>query len=623
MQTSKIRKLEDVREIESRPYGAFMPHGDVLAALEAAAAAHAERPALTFIESDDAGAPCASWSYARFIADVRRTARAFLQLADGAEPRVAFLLPAIPEAYLTLWGAEAVGVACPINYLLGEAHIAELIDAAGVNILVALGPHPALDVWSRAKDLCERCPTLRHVVALGGAEGALDFHALLRAQSPEPLADAAPRRPDDLVALFHTGGTTGRPKLAQHTHRNQLHAAWGAACMYGARDDDVILNGFPLFHVAGSFVYGLSILLAGGHVVLPTLLGLRNTDFVKAYWRHVERHRVTLLAAVPTVMSTLLGVPRAQEDLSSVRCLLTGGSPLPPELADAFEKRLGIPVRNILGMTECGGVIAIEPAHAARVAGSAGLPLPFCTVKAVDDAGAPLPPGTDGVLHVQGPNVGPGYVDAEGNEGVFIEGGWLVTGDVGHLDDAGRVFVTGRAKDLIIRSSHNIDPLVIEAALLRHPDVLMAAAVGAPDEYAGEVPVAFVSLRSGATIDANTLSSFAQAHIPERPAYPKAVFVLDALPLTAIGKLFKPALRLRAIEWVIGQRLEQAGLAGRVEARAEIDGRTQLLRFSARHTDEADEGDEVAEVTEAVRQLMAPFALNYRLDAHTEREATR
>jgi fatty-acyl-CoA synthase len=366
--------------------------------------------------------------------------------------------------------------------------------------------------------------------------------------------------------------------------------------------------------VAGSFVYGLSILLAGGQVVLPTLLGLRNTKFVQAYWRHVEAHRVTLLATVPTVMSAVLGVPRDGEDLSCVRCLLTGGSPLPPELADAFEQRLGIPVRNILGMTECGGVIAIEPVQAARTAGSAGLPLPFTTVKAVDDAGATLPSGVDGVLHVSGPNVGPGYVDARDNDGVFTDDGWLVTGDIGHLDDAGRVFVTGRAKDLIIRSSHNIDPLVIEAALLRHPEVLMAAAVGAPDGYAGEVPVAFVSLRGGASVDADTLSAFAQAHIPERPAFPKAVFVLDALPVTAIGKLFKPALRLRAIEWVIGQRLEQAGLAGLVVAHAEMEGRTQVLRFSAPRADE---------VAETIRRLMAPFALKYRLDGQPESEVTR
>jgi fatty-acyl-CoA synthase len=288
-------------------------------------------------------------------------------------------------------------------------------------------------------------------------------------------------------------------------------------------------------------------LLAGGEVVLPTLLGLRNAAFMQAYWQFVALHRVTLLAAVPTVMSTLLGVPPKGEDLSRVRCLLTGGSPLPSDLADAFEQRLGIAVRNILGMTECGGVIAIEPAGAPRVAGSVGWPLPFTRVRVADETGVALAAQEEGILQIQGPNVGPGYTDADNNAGVLVEGGWLVTGDVGRIDAQGRVFVTGRSKDLIIRSSHNIDPVVIEDALMAHPDVLLAAAVGAPDEYAGEVPVAYVSLRPGRTVGSDELAAFAQARIPERPAYPKAIFILDALPVTAIGKLYKPTLRAMAI----------------------------------------------------------------------------
>lgn len=247
--------------------------------------------------------------------------------------------------------------------------------------------------------------------------------------------------------------------------------------MYGASDEDVILNGFPLFHVAGSFVYGLSMFLVGATVVLPTLLGLRNTGFVSRYWNFVEREKATLLAAVPTVMSSLLTVPFEGVDLSRVRCLLTGGSPLPPDLAEAFERRFGISVRNILGMTECGGVIAIEPCAMPRTAGSVGLPIPFVKVRAVGPDGSPVPFGEDGELQIQGANVSPGYTDSAKNSGVFLEGGWLNSGDVGHLDSQGRLYVTGRAKDMIIRSSHNIDPMMIEDTLHKHPEVAMAAAV--------------------------------------------------------------------------------------------------------------------------------------------------
>lgn len=608
MSARSIQGIADIRDIESLPYESFMPHQSVFDGLASAARQHPDRRALTFIESSDPSVPGTSWTYTQFIDQVRRAAQLFTELAGDQPPRVAMLLPAIAQAYFTLWGAETAGVVCPINYLLGAEHIAELIDAAQVNIVVALGPHPELSIWPCVAHLRAHCPGLKAVLAVGGAPDAPDFDALLAAR---PAADWQ-KRPgasaDDLVALFHTGGTTGHPKLARHTHKNQLHAAWGAACMYSATERDVVLNGFPLFHVAGSFVYGLSTLLSGGEVVLPTLLGLRNTAFMKAYWQFAERHRITLLAGVPTVMSSLLGVPRAGEDLSSVRCLLTGGSPLPTELADAFEQRLGIAVRNILGMTESAGVIAIEPTAAPRVPGSVGLALPFTAVQVADEAGQALPDGAEGILRLRGPNVSPGYTDAKNDAGVFTEGGWLVSGDIGHRDANGYLHVTGRAKDVIIRSSHNIDPVVIEDALLRHPAVLMAAAVGAPDDYAGELPVAFVSLRPGSPPDAQELSAFAQRYIPERPAYPKAIYILDALPMTAIGKLFKPAMRALAAQAVLQERLARHGLAGEVTVDVALEGKEQVACFTASRGGSLDA---------RLREMMQGFPLKYRIESAT------
>ena len=613
MRPRSIQGIADIQAIEALPYEAFMPHQSVFDALQSSADRHPERRALTFIESADPLVASKSWTYSHFIDQVRRAAQVFTELAGGEAPRVAMLLPAIPQAYFTLWGAETAGLACPINYLLGEEHIAELIDAAQINILVALGPNAELDIWPRVAYLKKHCRSLKHVLAVGGAEDTPDFDALLAASQPADLKNRPASSSGDIVALFHTGGTTGRPKLARHTHRNQLHAAWGAACLYGATENDVVLNGFPLFHVAGSFVYGLSTLLAGGEVVLPTLLGLRNTAFVKAYWQFVERHRITLLAAVPTVMSSLLGVARLNEDLSSVRCLLTGGSPLPTELADTFERQLGIPVRNILGMTECAGVISIEPIAAPRVPGSVGLALPFTTVQVVGDAGEVLGDMQEGILRLQGPNVGPGYTDAANDTGVFIDGGWLVTGDIGHRDRDGYLHVTGRSKDVIIRSSHNIDPAVIEDALLRHPAVLMAAAVGAPDEYAGEMPVAFVSLRPGSQASGAELSEFAQRFISERPAFPKTITILDALPMTAIGKLFKPTLRVAATQAVLEDRLARNGLAADVTVEVSLEGKDQMVRF--RQTTSGPDNDA------RLREMMKDFGMKYRIEARNQAAA--
>ena len=568
MHPFRIASRADVERIESRPYAEYMAHVSVFDALADAASRHGDRPALTFVVDAERPAATRHWTHREFLTDVRRAANAFRALCDGEEPRVALLLPAIPQMYFALWGAETAGVACPINYLLTADHIAELIDASGANLLVALGPNPELDIWSRVAGLRERCPRLKRVLAVGGADRALgadDFDAVLAAQPGDALTFDRAIRADTLAALFHTGGTTGAPKLARHSHGNQLHSAWSAAQMYAMDERDVVINGFPLFHVAGSIVYGLSTLLSGAEIVLPTLLGMRNARFVPRYWDVVERHRVTFLAVVPTILSTLLGVDPKDADFAGVRAAFTGGSPLPPELAAAFEARFRIPVRNILGMTECAGVVSIEPFLDVRRPGSCGLPLPYTRVEAVAGDGTACAPGEPGVLRLRGPNVGPGYTDARRNPGTFGDDGWLVSGDIGHVDEDGIVFITGRAKDVIIRGSHNIEPALIEEALMRHPDVQFAAAVGAPDEYAGEVPVAFVVPRPGATLDPQSLLDFVRGHIAEPPAHPKRIDLLEALPLTAVGKVYKPALRLRAIERVIVDRLERVGLAGTVE----------------------------------------------------------
>lgn len=590
----RIASLADVRAIEREGYGVWLPHAQVIDALAHAASMHGQRPALTALEAAPSQ-PLRRWSYEEFTTEVRRSANLFRTLAGGSSPRVGLLMPPLPEAWFALWGAETAGVACPINHALGDDHLVALLDAAQVDIVVTLAPgHAAGDIGTRMVALGRRCPRVRAVLTVGGAaEGTIDFDVARAAHGDEAFASTAVAGRERIAALFHTGGTTGLPKFAQHTHGNQLHAAWGAARLYDTTPDDVILNGFPLFHVAGAMVYGLSMLMSGAHIVLPPPAGWRDATFVRHAWTHIRAQRVTLLAMVPTVMNALLAAPRAEGDASGVRLGLTGGSPLPTELAARFEQETGIAVRNILGMTECAGVISIEPALGPRTPGSCGLPLPFSELQ-VDDGG---------VLRLRGPNVGPGYTDAARDAGTF-EDGWLVTGDIGHIDDEGRLYVTGRAKDVIIRGAHNIDPGAIEEALLQHPGVALAAAVGEPDEYAGELPVAFVVAKPGASLDAEALLAFAAPRIPERAAIPKRVAVLDALPLTAIGKIYKPALRLVACERTMRDRLARAGLHGRVAAHGEDRGGRLVMRFVCM-------GGRDAALDEAVRGIMAGFALTW------------
>ncbi len=609
MKAFAIAERADLRAIEAGLAQDYLAHLHVHDALADVARRCGERPALCALAHAEDVAP-RRWTHAELLAAVRRAANLFHALAAGEPARVALLLPPLPEAWMALWGAETAGIACPINHALGDEHIAALLRAAGVNLVVTLAPgHAAGDIGARVLSMRAALPGLRGVLSVGGeAAGTLDFGAELARHRGDALAFDIPRQAGTVAALFHTGGTTGLPKLAQHTHANQLHAAWGAAQMYAASERDVILNAFPLFHVAGAFVYGLALLLSGAQIVLPPPLGWRDAAFVSRAWALIREHQVSLIAGVPTVMSALLAAPRGPTDAAGVRLQLTGGSPLPSELAARFEAETGIGVRNILGMTECAGVIAIEPARAPRTPGSCGLPLPFTEVHAMAADGRPCAPGENGVLRVRGPNVGPGYTDAARNAGTF-EQGWLVTGDIGHVDAEGRVFVTGRAKDVIIRGAHNIDPGVIEEALMSHPQVQLAAAVGEPDEYAGELPVAFVVVRPGGPApSADDLLAFAAAHIDERAARPKRIVVLPALPLTAIGKVYKPALRAMALQRVVEERLARAGLEGRVRAEGVDDGGRLRVRFLP------SPGEARGTLVAPLRELMAGFAVEHVIE---------
>jgi fatty-acyl-CoA synthase len=560
--------LADIEALERTPYEEALPARSTYGLIRRAAQLHAQRDALVYLPSADVAQPAQRVTYQALLGQIHRAANLFRALGIGAHDTVAILAPNIPQTHYALWGAQIAGKVCPINYLLQPEHIAALLEASGARLVVALGPNTALDIWSTVEKVLafKPIPVIQISVESGAAQGVPVFETLLE-QHSDTLGFEPDLSPERIAACFHTGGTTGAPKLAQHNHGNEAHTAWFAHRFYGFDEHTVELNGFPLFHVAGAFVYGLSLLAIGAAQVLPTLNGLRDVAFMRNYWKFCARERVTALACVPTVLAGLLAVP-VDADISSIKVAYTGGAPLPSELAASFEAYCNIPVRNILGMTECAGLVSIEPAAAARVPGSTGLRLPYTHVCVVPWRGGAVhlnescASGETGVVVVRGPHVSPGYTDASKDDGMFayaandpVGARWLISGDLGHLDADGRLFISGRAKDVIIRSAHNIDPALVEDAFLAHPSVAMCAVVAEPDAYAGELPVTFVTLKPGLHIEPDALLLAVAANIYERPAVPKRVTVIEAMPLTAIGKIYKPALRQRAIETKLAELL--------------------------------------------------------------------
>ena len=563
-----VRNSADIDAIEKAGLAAFLPLATPLGLIEDTARKRPDHYALHYLAEIGAPGRDVRISYARFAGKIRQAANLFRRLGVTLTDSVGILMPHVPSGQIALWGAEVAGRACPVNPMLRPDHIVGLLRAAGAKVAVILGENGDLDIWNAVVPALREAGYLTHILhadadaATGHSDGC--FEELIAKENADRLDFEASDSANSIAAYFHTGGTTGAPKLALHTHRNQAFVARSAALMYDLGPDDVVVNGFPLFHVAGAFVYGLSVLSAGGTLVVPTRLGMRNRGFVSSIWRHVEKHRITAIGGVPTVISALNSVG-VDADISSLRVMLTGGSPLPTELADAFERGTGKPVRNILGMTECAGVVTIEPFLAPRTAGSTGLRLPFTEIKVFHSAGgaidfdSPCGVGESGIVALRGPHVGPGYSDTARNAGTF-ENDWLISGDLGHIDAEGRLFITGRAKDVIIRGSHNIDPSVIEDALMAHPEVAIAAAIGQPDAYAGELPVAYVTLKANATVDGEALRRYLGPIIGEPAALPRHVSVLPDLPMTPIGKIYKPALRVLATRRAIAEALSSAGL---------------------------------------------------------------
>ena len=564
-----VLTLADVRSIAERGLPDDLPESSY-ELLRRSAEAHGDRPAISYFNSVETHAQTRTLSYRGLFQGVTRAANMFRNLGIAAGDVVALLLPNLPETHLVLWGAEAAGIAMPLNPLLEANAISALLTAARAKLIITVG-HDS-ELIDKVIEAVGKAPTIENVVVISDADPTRDeqmrvrfqrlssrvgIHSFMKLFSNargDRLESGRKIGLDDVASYFCTGGTTGLPKIAVRKHGQVVANVWMTSRMLGPaiNKDSVLFCGLPLFHVNAVIITGLVPFFVGASVLLGTPQGYRTRDLIPRFWEIVEQHRVTAFSAVPTLLVSLLEYPSAGYDLSSFRFAICGASPLSAEILQRFEQTCRISISEGYGLTESCCVASLNPIDGEHRPGSVGLPLPAQDIRTVivDEGGRYVRDaavGEIGVVAIAGPNVFSGYLDDKHNQRAWVELGdgrkWLNTGDLGKLDKDGYVWLTGRAKDLIIRGGHNIDPAIIEEALYTHPDVALAAAVGRPDPRAGELPVAYVQLRGGASVDETGLLAHVAKNIGERAAIPKAITILEALPLTSVGKIHKPTLR--------------------------------------------------------------------------------
>ncbi len=620
-----IRGLADIELLERIPLEQQNEVWTVYELIALGAAIEPDKAALEYLEHGSLDDDSQIISYRQLMLRIHQAANLFHSLGIGKSEPVAILLPIVPQNYFALLGAITAGIAFPINWMLEAPQIAALLNASGAKVLVALGPTPGFDIWEKVEAIRTRAPALRHVLQVKGPGGstqpASDFDALSQAQAGSGVNSARVIDPQDIALYVHTGGTTGLPKIAQLIHRAIAYKCWAYTILLEQRPGHCGLAAHPMFHIGGIVHHTISWLARGMRSVILGPMGFRSRNVIRDYWKLVERFKVTDLGGVPTTLGLLAGVA-VDADISSLRpYVMTGSAGLPTQVSRYFQSTIGVRILSNYGMTENTATIALPPRDGDPRFGSSGIRFPFTRIRTVmiDEAGRIVRDcavGEIGEILVQGPGVIAGYLDAELNRKLFVDGNWLRTGDLGRLDEDSYIWVTGRAKDVIIRGGHNIDPLLIEETLMTHPAVALVAAVGKPDARAGELPIAFVQLKAGASATDAELKEFARSRIPERAAAPVEVFVVDAMPLTGVGKIFRPDLRLRAARREFGQMVAAIATAER-NASVSIDPHPvhgTVLRVALTPGGDGRDRDVELQIREALDRFTCVYEIAWRAE---------
>ena len=599
------KKIEDEKSLDER-----LEAKSIYDQLSRTADKYATKDALSFQLKSGVNDPAETLSWRQLKEEVTKTSNALSSLGIKESDVVAYVLPNCTEAIVSFLACSTVGIVCPISPLLSPQQMAGILNEVNAKAVISLKSFPKTDVAQRVNEalsLSKSVKTLIEVDLLRYLKPPMAWIAsiirpkLKRSHSANVVAfdtfignqnqsvlSVTLSEEDRIAACFHTGGTTGTPKIAQHSVRGMLYQGWGLLSFIDWDENDSMLCPLPMFHVFAVYPMLMTCLTSGAHIIFPTPQGYRGDGVFENFWKLVERWKVSFFVMVPTAASALMQV-EVNADVSSLRYALCGSAPLPKDLFNKFEKATGLQILEGYGMTETTCLISGYPPAGMKKIGSVGIPFPYSDVKILEiseDGKVVKNCKVEeiGEICVNNPGVlvGKTYTDTQKNENLFVFDTHLRTGDLGKLDGDGFLWITGRAKDLIIRGGHNVDPAVIEDALSGHANVAMVGAVGQPDSYLGESPCAYVELMKDSKTDAEELLKFVQEKLNNKLEMPVYIEILSELPKTPVGKIFKPDLRRRAISRVFDSELKRREIKASVSEVIEdkVSGLTALITVS-------------------------------------------
>ncbi len=494
--------------------------------LQQTAARVPERPAIFFDEQ--------TISYAQLAATVERVAAGLAGIGVGRGDRVALLLPNCPQFVYAYMAAARLGaLAVPMNPILAPEEVAWIVEDSGSKVLIAVERTAPI-----ALAMAERCACVKHVVVAAEEvpAGALDFHALVVEDTsglPEP-PDA-----EEVACLQYTSGTTGRPRGAMLTHVNLLADAAASVEAVHMTEDDVFLAVLPLFHVFGATVT----------MIIPITLGAASAHLPRfeplAVLETIQRAGVTIFCGVPSMFAVLAALKGPQgPDLSTLRLCISGGAALPLDLTPIIEERYDTTLLEGYGPTEASPVIGCNRTRESRKIGSVGPPLPGIAVEIRDDAGQEVKVGEIGEICAYGPTIMRGYWNDPEKTAAAIRDGWLHTGDLGHVDTDGFIYIVDRKTDMIIVGGLNVYPREVEDVIRLLSQVRDVAVVGSTSRLRGETVTAFVELHEREHLDERQIVEHCSEYLA-RYKVPRSVRFMQELPRSATGKILKRELRAR------------------------------------------------------------------------------